>query len=323
MGRRPRHKIFIEKSKEAVQAAIGLYNHPKNVYREEGFSMLMLNGWELLLKAQVLKHNNEDLKSIYIEDKRAKKKNGSPYAKPKYKRNGSGNYLTKEVAMLVNQENMLDEALKEQLKTLIEIRNNSSHLVLSPELKKVTLTVFTASLKSYMEHLRVEFGEKIEDNLYLIPIALNIPDHFSGKIDHSEETALFNYIQNAQKSVSKESKHQICLDIDIKFNRSKEGIKVVKSTEGVSISIDSEEAFKNAYPWTYQGDLLPKLKKYSNFKMSRKFHDIMKELESNEEFSRIRYLDWNKKTGQKKRFYNSKIVQELEKQLGLIDDPAQ
>ena len=277
----------------------------------------MLNGWELLLKAQILKNNNEDLKSIYIEDKDAKKKNGLPFRKPKYKKNSSGGYRTKGINTLINQENIIDVTLKKQLKALIEIRNCCSHLVLSPVSKKTTLTVFAASLKSYMAHLRLEFGEQIEDELYLIPIALNIPHHFSSSIDHAEEYALLDYISKAHKSTPLSSQHQICVDVEIKFIRSEKGVKVSRSKDGIPIFTDSEEVFMNLYPWSYKEHLLPALKKYSNFISNKRFHSVKKELEQEEKFCGTRYLDWNKKSGSWKRFYNPNIVKELEKRLGL------
>ena len=38
------------KAVQAAVAAIEIYNKPNFSYREEAFSLLMLNGWELLLK---------------------------------------------------------------------------------------------------------------------------------------------------------------------------------------------------------------------------------------------------------------------------------
>ncbi len=61
----PKHKSFVDKSIGAALSAIEVYNKPDFKYREETFSILMINSWELLLKAKIIKENKGDLKSIY------------------------------------------------------------------------------------------------------------------------------------------------------------------------------------------------------------------------------------------------------------------
>jgi hypothetical protein len=64
--RRPRYLYLAEKATHAAVAAIEIYNKPGFRYREETFSILMLNAWELLLKARILKENQNRLRSIEI-----------------------------------------------------------------------------------------------------------------------------------------------------------------------------------------------------------------------------------------------------------------
>ena len=54
-----------QKSVQAAISAIEIYNKPNFSYREEAFSLLMLNGWELLLKAKWLAAHNEAIESLY------------------------------------------------------------------------------------------------------------------------------------------------------------------------------------------------------------------------------------------------------------------
>ncbi|MBQ6269387.1 MAG: DUF3644 domain-containing protein [Bacteroidetes bacterium] len=55
-----------EKSLNAVLAALEIYNKPDFKYRDESFSILMINAFELLFKAKMLKENNEKIKYLYI-----------------------------------------------------------------------------------------------------------------------------------------------------------------------------------------------------------------------------------------------------------------
>lgn len=57
MPNAPRYAALVDKSLQACSAAIEIYNKPDFRYREEAFSILMLNAWELLLKARVLNEN--------------------------------------------------------------------------------------------------------------------------------------------------------------------------------------------------------------------------------------------------------------------------
>jgi hypothetical protein len=57
---------LIDRSIQACLAAIEIYNKPDFRYREEAFSMLMMNAWELLLKARILKENGNASRSIEV-----------------------------------------------------------------------------------------------------------------------------------------------------------------------------------------------------------------------------------------------------------------
>jgi hypothetical protein len=50
-----KHKLFVGKSVGAALSAIEIYNKPDFKYREETFAILMINAWELLLKAKIIK----------------------------------------------------------------------------------------------------------------------------------------------------------------------------------------------------------------------------------------------------------------------------
>ncbi len=55
-----------EKAVHAMVSAIQVYNNPTSVYRAETFSILAVNGWELLLKAKWLKEHDDDITSLYV-----------------------------------------------------------------------------------------------------------------------------------------------------------------------------------------------------------------------------------------------------------------
>ncbi len=55
-------------SKAAMLAAVELYNKTAFEYREEAFCVLIVNAWEVLLKARIVSRNNDDIESIFLRD---------------------------------------------------------------------------------------------------------------------------------------------------------------------------------------------------------------------------------------------------------------
>ena len=53
------YKKLVEKAIEASLAAVEIYNEPNIQYREETFSNLMLNAWEILLKVRLIQHTGK------------------------------------------------------------------------------------------------------------------------------------------------------------------------------------------------------------------------------------------------------------------------
>jgi hypothetical protein len=51
---RSKSRCLLDKSIDAMVAAIEVYNKPRFSHREESFSILAVNAWELLLKARLL-----------------------------------------------------------------------------------------------------------------------------------------------------------------------------------------------------------------------------------------------------------------------------
>ena len=126
MGRKSRSNTLLDKAVQAALSAIELYNKPNFLYREESFTILMVNAWELLLKAKLLDDNGSNPICLYVVDGKAVGKSGIPYKKPRYKENRSGNKITIGIDAAIERL-ALPKDLKDQLETLIEIRDNAIH----------------------------------------------------------------------------------------------------------------------------------------------------------------------------------------------------
>src|SRR5579863_5888165 len=82
---------LLKNAEAALISAIEIYNKPTFAYREETFAILALNAWELLLKANLLRLNNNDPRSLYV---RLSPPAGTIWKKPRFKRNRANNIMT-------------------------------------------------------------------------------------------------------------------------------------------------------------------------------------------------------------------------------------
>lgn len=308
--------MLLDKSTQAVLSAIELYNKPNFSYREESFAILMVNAWELLLKSKRLKDNRGKITCLYVPTLK-KTKDGKPRQRQKYKPTKSGNFMTVGISELIEEE-IKDKNLKLQLETLIEIRDNAIHFMNSSKyFEKQLLEVAVATLKSYKIILEEWFGQSLAKyDLFLIPIAFNIPQTFNAEnlsLETDSHKKLLDFISKQRLQEDTESEHDIALVIDVKLNRADKGLQVRFDKTGSPVFQDTEEVFKRKYPVDYK-TLLEKLKvRYTNFIQNQKFHELKKEICKQVKFSGERYLDYEKMSGTKKTYYSSDIFQEFDK----------
>lgn len=297
-----------DKSLHAAISAIEIYNKPDFKYREESFCILMVNAWELLLKAKIIQANGEDEASIHQRDKEEK---------VVYSRSGTPRTITIGEAITAVQ---LEPVLKDHLFALMELRDNAVHLMNeSPMLKVKLLEVGTASLRNYLESAKEWFNMDLSRyNFYLMPMSFFHLHELQSYSIHSEQEQhrkLLQYIGSLEDAHGNKqnSRYNIGLVLETKFVKSKLRY-APEDPNAIPVKFESEEAFRKKYKWRYKEDLLPAMKKrYSDFKPNKKFYDLKKRLEPDPRFSAERYLDWNNPKGQKKRFYCTEILKEFDK----------
>ena len=326
MSRKSKYTYLLEKSVQAVISAIEIYNKPDFKYREESFSILMVNAWELLLKAKILKDSQNDLTTLYVIDKeKSLKRDGTPKVNSCYKQNRVGNFMTIDIYSAIKRL-PLENVLKENINLLIEIRDNAIHFFNDSKLfEKKLLEIGTATLKSYVDIINDWFNYDLTRfNFFLMPISFFHPGDITALSLNKEDKHhknLLKYIAKKEKEFPtvEISKHNISLILETKFVRgtSTDAIPMKfdpTNPNAISVKVDSEEQFANKYPWSYVEDLIPKLKeRYSDFKADIKYNKIKKTLDKNISFCGLRYLDIKKKKGVPKKYYSPEIIKEFDK----------
>ena len=325
----PRYRILVEKAVAACLSAIEVYNKPSFQYREETFSILMLNAWELVLKARVLQFNGGKMRAIEVWQP-AIKNDGTESKKLQKRLNRSGNVMTIGLDKCMNivknyQQNSIDERCIANLHLLAEVRDNAIHFN-NPHagLAKRVQEVGCAALKNFVVAVEQWFALDLSRyNFYLMPVAFYSAPEVLESLQVGSQSKVAKRLLERISEVERDNppdesaRFNVTLQIQLKFLRtpSSEAIPV-RVTPGdpsaVKIAM-TEDDIRNQYPWDY-AELGKRLRsRYSDFLQNNKYHKIRKQFEGNPSFCRVRYLDpSNIGKGPKKRFYNPNILKQFD-----------
>lgn len=323
--RKSRAQTLADKAVSAATAALEIYNKPNFAYREESFAILMLNAWELLLKARVLAENSNDPKSIESWQ-HFTKKDGTRSVRRQPERSRSGNIKTVSMdraAGLVRSYAVknINDTCAANLALLTEIRDTAVHfrhddLGLAVKVHEVG----TASVRNFVTALEVWFELSLDEmNFYLMPLAFQPPAAVVESLYSDQRSTavakLLEHIQQ-QEMLQDGGAYAATLKIKMTLSRSNDNdAEVVRVGRGGANAIAvtlSEEDIRNRYPWDYN-TLTQKLRdRYVDFLANQKYHDLRRPLEGVPGLCHTRLLNPENANSSTKKFYNSTIVQRFD-----------
>ena len=295
MARPKRTSVMARSAREALLAAIEIYNKPNVEYREQTVSFLLVNAWEVLIKARIVQQNGGKIQSIY-----QRKGNSARFEK----RNGE--YLTIEIWGALNRSG-LPEEVKSNISGIIKIRNRATHLgILVPELKKAILEFSTACVQNFVRTYANWFGEAI-DAPYLLPLGFVGPARTTVTAYPVRQRDLLKELSSlANVHESADSGYSVVMHVQVELIRGISGggnIGLTNDPNAPKVSISDDEALK-AFPATYK-DLVESCKtRFPDFKQNDRFHSAMKKVNSNPKCVYVRKLDPTANKSSTKRFYN-------------------
>jgi len=315
------YRSLLDKSVSCLLSAIEVYNKPNFEYREETFSILAVNAWELLLKAKLLKENRYKIRSLYVLQP-AITKSGKPHkTKKEPKLSRSKNPLThsiEETIRCLEQKRIkLPKGLKGNIESLIELRDNAIHFTNLDDISKQAQELGFACIKNYISIIR-EWDLEIElskYNLYLMPLAYVDNKAVIDGITTDESKRYIDFVKTKICELSEEdSDYDIAVKIDVKFEKgnSFEGIGFRYDPNGFPITL-TEVDIKSRFPLTYSDIRNSCRNRYTDFKQDKAFYDIMKNVKMNPKLYYERRLDPDNPKSNKKPFYSSNIFKELDK----------
>ena len=314
---------FVDKAQSAMVAALEIHNKPLFEYREETFALLAINAWELLLKAKLLRDNDNDIKVIREYETRPTKQ-GKPGRKKHPKRNRSGNAMTislgKCLARLGSKaDTRLDTVVVNNLFALIEIRDNAAHyLHASPVLAKHTLELAAANVANFVILVKRWFGRDLAESFSLVlPLAFaGVPETLTTVAVTSDEKRLLKYLQQLAATTGDDQELHVALRLNVKLQRSQLDsavrVRVTGDPDAVNVIL-SEEDIRTNFPWDYAELCRRCRERYKGLKINAQFHEVRKPLLSNPKLVHSRLLDPGNPRSAKKVYYNPNVLQEFDR----------
>ncbi len=153
-------KSLIDAAEAAFFAGIEIHNKPRIPYRYPTSTMLIINAWELSLKAYIYKYINKKL--IYTEN---------------------GHTITFSKALVYVHEhinksegNKNFNAVKDNLFLLSEYRNNHSHYF-EKELDPIVFMLLSKATLNFNSFIEKYFNREVTDNenLFILPVGFKLP----------------------------------------------------------------------------------------------------------------------------------------------------
>lgn len=243
------YDILADNSLAAALSAIEIYNKPDFKYRDEIFTILVINAWELLLKAKILKNGSDDITKLYVL------KDGSP------KLNRNGTPLTIDIIKAMNVV-MLDPLVKENISVLIDIRDSAVHFYHSQPVSHILYTLGVAALKNFQKLMADWFAKSLLDyNFYILPLGFAYDFQTLSLIDlKAAPEAISNFIKavtSMQSSLAKDSSFDFVCEIAIEVKKAKHlaadadlSVTIDPTVEGAVI-VDRVVRLTEQYPFSY------------------------------------------------------------------------
>jgi len=317
-----RSKELLDRAVAAMVAAIEIYNKPSFPYRAEAFSILAINGWELLLKAKWLAEHNNRANCLYIYEAR-QRADGNNSKKRYVKRTDAGNPFTHSLSYLgkkLIEGGKLNQLAWNNVQVLIELRDSSIHFYNQSPIFRVRLQeIGAACAKNFATAVRDWFGRPLSEfELHLMPLAfIDLPINSTGFLLNAEEKNFLSFLESVEQAAGNpDSPYAVAVNIEVKFIRSKAKdaltAHISNDTTAVAVRLTPEQ-IRERYPWDYETLTEKCRNRYSDFKISSQYHNIRKQIQENPRYGYMRYLDETKPGSGKKPYFDPNILNEFDK----------
>ena len=291
----------------ALLAAVEIYNKPTVEYREQTFSILVTNAWEVLLKARLIQKAGGRIETIY------RREAGSQ----RYQRaSGTGEPLTINLRMAISRADV-PEQVRNNISGMAEIRNRSAHLgVLAPAARKMVMQFGSASVVNFTK-MSMKWFDEAPVWTYLLPVGFVQQSDVDVIPRIKGQRLLIETLRNiASGGHSANEEFAVTLNVDIRLNPVYSGGASIGPTDNPAAPRVrlSDDQILELYSSEYSDIVAACRARYSSFKKNIRFHSVMEEVKSNSECSYKRMLDPKSDASAFKMLYN------LDKTMAKLDE---
>lgn len=305
-------KLLLDASQAAMFAGIEIHNKPNISYRYPTAIILIINAWELALKAYVYKFIGK--KKIYEEDGKHtisfKKANG----------------LVKESVVSTDKNH---HAVYANLEKLNEYRCSNVHYANS-DLDPVIFMLMAKSVLNYHDFLKKYFNKDVSnsDNLIILPIGFKLPFDPIDYLKQDYGEAQNDFVNDVIQTIRELKENDIEDSIVIGFSVFTESIKKVSNADIIAAidqangTVQLTKTYRvtddpsaplvriepNLPPLRYE-DVRTRVKeKKPNVKFGKVFNTVMREIKKDKTLCQVRYLDPRKQSGTKTEYYTEAAI---------------
>ena len=319
---------LLKNSVAAYFAAVEIHNKPNILYRYETTTLLMMNAWELALKAYVKKYIRK--RSIYTDD-------------------GHTISLDKALVYVSEQRNSIKKnsftSIRKNIEEIEFYRNGIAHFYCE-ELEPYIFMLTAKSALNYVEFMKTYFNKDImaDDGLFILPLGFKLPfspvDFLSGSIakyaSSPDAQSFISRIIKATKELDELGiEDSIVLGFDVflesvkKTNNSDILVAITSKEEAdvtiakermIKVSSDaseiigmSDEEFRKTWKYTHS-DLVEMCKSsIPNFKQGSSFNEVKKSFANDPNCVYDRKLDSRNPKSISKKFYTDEAFERIKK----------
>ena len=305
-------KLLLDASQAAMFAGIEIHNKPNISYRYPTAIILIINAWELALKAYVYKFIGK--KKIYEDDGKHtisfKKANG----------------LVKE-SIITTDKNYL--AVNSNLEKQNEYRCSNVHYANS-DLDPVIFMLMAKAVLNYNDFLKKYFNKDVSssDNLIILPVGFKLPFDPIDYLKQDYGEAQNDFVNDVIQTIRDLKDNDIEDSIVIGFSVFTESIKKVSNADIIAAidqangTVQLTRTYRvtddpnaplvrmepNLPPLRYE-DVRTRVKQQKpDIKFGKIFNAVMKEIKKDKTLCQVRYLDPRKQSGAKTEYYTESAI---------------
>lgn len=316
-------KSLIDSAESAIFAGIEIHNKPRIPYRYPTATLLIINAWELALKAYVYKYIGK--KRIYEE-----KNHTISFSRALA-------YVQENINSTESNKNF--NAVRENLWLLSEYRNNITHYF-EDELDPIIFMLLSKATMNFNAFIEKYFNREIaaSENLIILPIGFSLPFEPIKYLKKRTTDKVSNvFVTNVLNTVKKLNDEGVSDSIVVGFEMFVNSVKNISNADIIAaidpnsydavaltkeyrftddpkapaVRVDETELIKQQYPYSYK-ELITKVKEQlSNVKINKEFSNYLKLIKGNKEWYMERLLNPLNPKSSRTGFYSEKAIKRI------------